>query len=216
MLFIHCYILVSPLTFSHPKNCLSISTMLMTKFGLWIYCLQKSGFLQISCGVGVWRLSPLPAINEASLRFAESASNFGRSLANLVEYTVARDVRENLIGPISGRTRSVESNGNTTVDHETATVNLPSTRVDTSTVAVGTSTARANGNGTAVESSSILSTLSVERATSLFSSTGAAVMDMGQQFLSFPPSVWNGSVLFTDFSLVGKDVLSFHDSWTVA
>ncbi len=84
MLFIHCYILVSPLTFSHPKNCLSISTMLMTKFGLWIYCLQKSGFLQISCGVGVWRLSPLPAINEASLRFAESASNFGRSLANLV------------------------------------------------------------------------------------------------------------------------------------
>ncbi len=137
-------------------------------------------------------------------------------LFSSAEDTVARDVRENLIGPISGRTRNVESNGNTTVDHETATVNLPSTRVDTSTVAVGTSTARANGNGTAVESSSILSTLSVERATSLFSSTGAAVMDMGQQFLSFPPSVWNGSVLFTDFSLMGKDVLSFHDSWTVA
>lgn len=137
-------------------------------------------------------------------------------LFSSAEDTVARDVRENLIGPISGHTRNVESNGNTTVDHETATVNLPSTRVDTSTVAVGTSTASANGNGTAVESSSILSTLSVERATSLFSSTGAAVMDMGQQFLSFPPSVWNGSVLFTHFSLVGKDVLSFHDSWTVA
>ena len=40
-----------------------------------------------------------------------------------------------------------------------------------------------------------LTNLSVERAAALFSSTSAAMMDMGQHVLSMPPMVWNGLVL---------------------
>lgn len=43
-----------------------------------------------------------------------------------------------------------------------------------------------------LESAYLLSNVSVERAAALFSSTSAAMMEMGQQFLSVPPTVWNG------------------------
>lgn len=43
-----------------------------------------------------------------------------------------------------------------------------------------------------LESAYLLSNVSVERAAALFSSTSAAMMEMGQHFLSVPPTVWNG------------------------
>lgn len=103
------------------------------------------------------------------------------------EENVTRDIRQNLIDPIAGpsfRARPAAP----IEEHERITINLPSA----STSAV---VSPREENANLLENASLLTTLSVERAASLFSTTGAAMIGMGQHFLSVPPAVWNGLVL---------------------
>ncbi|KAG0629462.1 hypothetical protein M758_1G105800 [Ceratodon purpureus] len=147
-------------------------------------------------GNETWHFSQFPDINEVSQRFAESASNLGRRLANLVEENVTRDIRRNLLEQIAG----TPAEGDTTMavsEHERIRLNLAST-----------STASASSTEEAyiklLESAYLLSNLSVERAAALFSSTSAAMVEMGQHFLSVPPTVWNGFVTRVQTTLRGS------------
>ncbi|KAG0579236.1 hypothetical protein KC19_4G084000 [Ceratodon purpureus] len=139
-------------------------------------------------GHEAWHLPPLPDMNEVSHRFAESASNFGRRLANLVEENVTRDIRRNLLDQVAGTSMDEEPNMHVS-EHETIRVSLASTSSPTSPP---------------IEEANELTNISVERAAALFSSTSAAMMDMGQQFLSVPPTVWNGFVTRVQTTLRGS------------
>lgn len=147
-------------------------------------------------GNETWHFSQFPDINEASQRFAESASNLGRRLANLVEENVTRDIRRNLLQQIAGT--SVDGDPNMRVsEHERICVSLTS-----GSTASASSTEDAHRR--LLESAYLLSNLSVERAASLFSSTSAAMVEMGQHFLSVPPTVWNGFVTRVQTTLRGS------------
>jgi len=93
---------------------------------------------------------------------------------------VTRDIRRNLLEQIAGT--SVNGDPEMRVsEHERIRVSLDSTSPTTD-----------EANMRRLDSAYLLSNLSVERAAALFSSTSAAIMEMGQQFLSVPPTVWNG------------------------
>lgn len=70
-------------------------------------------------------------------------------------------------------------------------------RVSLASASAASSSSTEEAHMRLLESAYLLSNLSVERAAALFSSTSAAMMEMGQHFLSVPPTVWNGLVQMT-------------------
>jgi len=93
---------------------------------------------------------------------------------------VTRDIRRNLLEQIAGTTIDDDPDMRVS-EHERMRVSLDSASPTTE-----------EAHMRLLESAYLLSNLSVERAAALFSSTSAAMMEMGQQFLSVPPTVWNG------------------------
>lgn len=89
---------------------------------------------------------------------------------------MTRDIRQNLLEQIAGTSMNGEPNMHVS-EHETIRVSLGS---------------GSSPSSTPIGEANELTNLSVERAATLFSTTSAAMMDMGQQFLSVPPTVWNG------------------------
>lgn len=112
-------------------------------------------------------INKLPAINEASMRFAQTASNFGRGLSTLLEEAVNLEVNSGVPAPQTDKNALVPSSSN--ADHDNTHSSLSSSIPN-------------EGN------------FSVERATSILSSTGSAMAELGQSFLSFRPIMWQGLV----------------------
>lgn len=93
---------------------------------------------------------------------------------------MTRDIRRNLLEQIAGTSTDGDPNMRVS-EHERIRVSLASS-----------SSPSEEAHMRLLESAYLLSNLSVERAAALFSSTSAAMMEMGQHFLSVPPTVWNG------------------------
>ncbi|XP_024393498.1 uncharacterized protein [Physcomitrium patens] len=136
-----------------------------------------------------WHLPPLLDINEVSQRFAESASNLRRRFANLVEENVTRDIRRNLLEQLSGASMDGDPRMSLS-EHERIHLSLAS-------ASTASSHSTEEVNIRLLESAHLLSNISVERAAALFSSTSAAMLEMGQHFVSLPPTVWSGSCMFS-------------------
>lgn len=139
-------------------------------------------------GLDAWCLPPIPVINEAAARFAESASNLGRQIAKVVEETVAP------LPPspsFSNGSHGLSNDSERFLQDfiESPNVVATSPRVTDDAVA---------------ESSSILSNLGVEQAQAIFESTSKSMMAMGQQILSGPPAAWHGLVTRVQTTLRGS------------
>uniref|UniRef100_A0A7I4ALI0 GPI inositol-deacylase n=1 Tax=Physcomitrium patens TaxID=3218 RepID=A0A7I4ALI0_PHYPA len=143
-----------------------------------------------------WHLPPLLDINEVSQRFAESASNLRRRFANLVEENVTRDIRRNLLEQLSGASMDGDPRMSLS-EHERIHLSLAS-------ASTASSHSTEEVNIRLLESAHLLSNISVERAAALFSSTSAAMLEMGQHFVSLPPTVWSGIVTRIQTTLRGS------------
>lgn len=136
-----------------------------------------------------WCLPRIPVINEAAVRFAESASNLGRQIAKVVEETVAP-----LPPSPSFSNASYDRLNN---DHERMLQDF----IESPNVAV--TTPRVSEDEIA-ESSSLLSNLGVEQAQTFFAATSKTMMAVGQQILSGPPAAWHGLVTRVQTTLKGS------------
>ncbi|KAG0616118.1 hypothetical protein M758_5G091700 [Ceratodon purpureus] len=139
-------------------------------------------------GLDAWCLPPIPVINEAAARFAESASNLGRQIAKVVEETVA---------PLPPSPSF--SNGSNGLNNDSERFLLDF--IDSPNVAATSPRVAADA---VTESNSILSNLGVEQAQAIFASTSKSMMAMGQQILSGPPAAWHGLVTRVQTTLRGS------------
>lgn len=100
---------------------------------------------------------------------------------------MTRDIRRNLLEQLSGASMDGDPRMSLS-EHERIHLSLAS-------ASTASSHSTEEVNIRLLESAHLLSNISVERAAALFSSTSAAMLEMGQHFVSLPPTVWSGLVL---------------------